>query len=1114
MNQPNKRNELVNKIKEVLENASADNIFNKSFEELAEEVSIYHQELQYQNEELRRSQMELEESRSHFEALFEDAPVGYILCDDEFRIKSANNTFCMLLGCDKRPVNAKINQFIHPDSQDIFYLWSRRLAEAKTQTSVEINMQGRKEVIPVNLEGNRYSGHSEHFFRLTITSLVRQKRTEKMLEQKTHELGERVKELNCINSLFRLKEKPGITTEQLLSEFIEIIPPSWQYPGITCAIIRIDGKEYRTKNFVVSPWFLKASIRVGNKKRGSIEVYYLEEMPHLDEGPFMQEERNLIDNIAQNLGHFLERTENQAKLIASEKKFRSYIENAPYGIFVADQNGNYVEVNKKTSELTGYSEEELLNMNLIDLIAEDDHPKYKDYFSKLRQNGNIEIELRYKTKKGKTREWEISSVQISEGLFLGFASDVTGRKKAQRAILESRENLRITLLSIGDAVIATDTDGKVTRMNPVAEKLTGWPIKQAKEKPLEDVFQIVNSFTDQKVDNPVEKVLKTGSIVGLANHTKLISKTGKEYQISDSGAPIKNEQGKIIGVVLVFRDVTNEYRLQRALHQNEERLRVAAENLDGIVYVLDKKLRVTLSKGRKLDVFGLKADEVVGQTLFDYYNTNNQNHPMIERHRRVLNGETIKIDINRGGTYFTTVISPVKDKDGQITGVLGLAVDITERKLIEEKLKDSELKFRTLVEEDADGLILHDLEGNIRDVNQASVIQYGFSRNELMNMKVQDLDPDYEQRENSGKFFEQLEYNESHRFEAGQMRKSGERFPAEVTITKIKLKEETLIMGLCRDISERKKAEQALKNSEETYRNLFHNAQVGLFRTRIEDGKILESNEQFAKMFGYNNRLEIINRKSVSEHYADTGMRNKMLEIIKANGEIQSFEAPFKRKDGSAFWVLYSARIYPEKGWIEGVAEDITALKKAEETIRQSERQLLTLMSNLPGMAYRCRNDEHWTMEFVSNGCTGLTGYTPEELLHNREVSYSNLIVQEDSDKVWREVQLSKKTGRPFLLEYRIRNKNGEERWVWEQGQIFLSEGDCIEGFIMDVTERKNAENELRELKDDLENQVEEKTKELKERIIELERFHEATIEREFRIKELRDEIERLKQIS
>ncbi|MFQ6614763.1 MAG: PAS domain S-box protein [Fidelibacterota bacterium] len=163
--------------------------------------------------------------------------------------------------------------------------------------------------------------------------------------------------------------------------------------------------------------------------------------------------------------------------------------------------------------------------------------------------------------KHRTRELEAVKNKLSR--------DITRRKKVTAELkktlkqLESSEQrLEVTLRSIGDAVIATDTKGRVTLINPVAEALTGWTEAEARGQPLTKVFPIINEKTRRKVANPARRVLREGLVVGLANHTLLIHRDGREIPIADSGAPIRNAKGKIIGVVLVFRDQTEE-RLSR-----------------------------------------------------------------------------------------------------------------------------------------------------------------------------------------------------------------------------------------------------------------------------------------------------------------------------------------------------------------------------------------------------------------------------------------------------------------------------------------------------------------------------------------------------------------------
>jgi PAS domain S-box-containing protein len=162
-------------------------------------------------------------------------------------------------------------------------------------------------------------------------------------------------------------------------------------------------------------------------------------------------------------------------------------------------------------------------------------------------------------------------------------NEIATRRKAEQALAAEREQLLVTLRSIGDGVITTDTQGRIVLMNKVAEELTGWSGAEAAGRPLTDVFRIINEQTRQPVANPVEAVLRSGQIIGLANHTVLICRDGQERAIADSGAPIGNQGGAVIGVVLVFRDVTDRQKAEAAL-QNAQKLQSLGVLAGGIAH--------------------------------------------------------------------------------------------------------------------------------------------------------------------------------------------------------------------------------------------------------------------------------------------------------------------------------------------------------------------------------------------------------------------------------------------------------------------------------------------------------------------------------------------------
>ncbi|MCX7677616.1 MAG: PAS domain S-box protein [Spirochaetes bacterium] len=261
----------------------------------------------------------------------------------------------------------------------------------------------------------------------------------------------------------------------------------------------------------------------------------------------------------------------------SEERFRTVFENAPLGVILTSLDGVIVEANKAFEEITKYPIAQLIGMNVRDITYSDNFSEEKEIMEDL-VTGFIhraQIVKRYVRKDGEVIWARITASLLHnrEGkgeYVLCLVEDITERRKAREELAREKERLAVTLASIGDGVITTDTEGKVVLINRVAEELTGWKMSEALGKPLEEVFVIVNERTRKPCENPVQKVIESGGIVGLANHTVLIAKDGTERLIADSGAPIRDELGNIHGVVLVFRDITEIAKLEEELRKAQK----------------------------------------------------------------------------------------------------------------------------------------------------------------------------------------------------------------------------------------------------------------------------------------------------------------------------------------------------------------------------------------------------------------------------------------------------------------------------------------------------------------------------------------------------------------
>ncbi len=295
---------------------------------------------------------------------------------------------------------------------------------------------------------------------------------------------------------------------------------------------------------------------------------------------------------------------------------------------------------------------------------------------------------------------------------------------SRRALATSEESLDTTLHSIGDGVLATDVEGRVARMNPVAERLTGWTIAEARGRPVTEVFRIVNEFTRAPAVVPVHAVLAGGELRGLANHTLLISRDGAEWPIVDSAAPIRDPLGAMTGVVLVFREVTAERRAERAirehnmlleqrvaertgeLRQSEEQMRrIIASVKDYAILMLDPDGRILTWNAGAERIKGYTADEIVGRHFSCFYPQadSNAGRPLAALERAAQEGrhEAEELRVRKDGAAFwaDVVITPIRDGAGALLGYVKVTRDVTERKRAETEIRELNAKLERRVAE-------------------------------------------------------------------------------------------------------------------------------------------------------------------------------------------------------------------------------------------------------------------------------------------------------------------------------------------------------------------------------------------------------------------------------
>jgi diguanylate cyclase (GGDEF)-like protein/PAS domain S-box-containing protein len=442
------------------------------------------------------------------------------------------------------------------------------------------------------------------------------RRVEEALRGQSRDLGERAKELNCLYGISNLLQRPDISLEEILQGTVNLIPPAWQYPEITCARIVLGGQEYLTESFRETAWRQTNDIIVNGERTGAVEVCYLEQKPESDEGPFLREERGLINAIAERLGRVSERKQVEETLRESEARYKALFAGAPEGMLVADlQTKQFRHVNPAMCRMFGYTEEEFLRIGVADI-----HPKESlsyvlaDFEAQARGEKRSSSDIPCQRKDGSLFYANINAIMVAldgRRCNLGFFTDVTERKKAEAALRESEERYRSIFESIQDVFYRTDAEGIITEISPSIERfgytreaLMGTQVLGVYEDP-EERSGLLKALLEQGDVADHEIRLKTGD--------------GRLINTSVSAHILRGPDGTPSGVEGTLRDISDRKAAEQALRESEEALHEQARR-DPLTGVLNHgaivdEMRSLISTGEHgsrcavamIDVDGLKV---------------------------------------------------------------------------------------------------------------------------------------------------------------------------------------------------------------------------------------------------------------------------------------------------------------------------------------------------------------------------------------------------------------------------------------------------------------------------------------------------------------------------
>jgi PAS domain S-box-containing protein len=1032
---------------------------SKSFNQLLEEINIYHQELEHQNEELKRIQDELDESKKHYIDLFESAPVGYVIIDDETIIQNANKTFSLLIGLTVDDLKGRrLTDFITPESQNQFYLHHRRVFKQEFSPSVVVDINTSKGVNQILIDSNTFTNVDKTFARCTITNITK----EKELQQN---LTERMKEIECLYNILKLSNNAEISTIAFLEEVVELLPAAFQYPNRVGARIEIEGFYFASNGFNNFGLNIKEKIKVENIEKGEIAVAFSENC----EGNFLNEEIDLIKSVSNIISQFIEKREAHKKLEKNERYYRTILQSLHEDIIVINAHYQIVDVNNSFVTTTGYTREELIGKKCFDVSFGNKIPcelangecQIKEVFSTGRASTCTH---QLNDKNGNTQYLDIilSPIIDEKGIVthvVETARNITNLVENQKLIAESEEKYRLLITEMYQGMALHEVirneegmviDYRFLDVNNSFLRHTGLMREQVIGKNVLDILPETESYWLERFG----KVATTGK----PDHFEEYSRELGKYYYVDAYSPKPNQFAVIIS------DVTENRKYEEKLKASDRIFNYALDlfciaNFDGYFITVNPSWEKTL---------GWTIDELLTKPWKDFVHPSDRekSQKMISK---IVDGKNVLQFENRylckDGSYKWLSWNTYSYPSEKV--MYGVARDITEKKANEKALLESENNLIEAQQIAKLGRWEHNIVTNQLFWSDTvfEIFELDKSRfNPTLELFLNSIHPDdrpevektyYHSQEN------RIPYEIEHRLlmPDGRLKWVVEKCRIDFDRSGNPLRS----VGIIQDITNRKSVELALRESEEKFHTLFQHLSVGVSLINREM-KVLQVNPQIEEWFPKSDFS--------SNPYCFCAFSNPNQNFICddcpviltfRDGKTYEYEKQRSTPNGVMYFRVVSTPIFNHKGEVEAAVEmmdNITERKRNEEILKTQKEFLEILMQTIPNPVFYKDIDGKYLG--CNNAFEKFVGMTKEEIFGKTvfDISPTNLSSiyhQKDLEII--------ETGDEQHYEFIIERKDGERRNViFDKAPILDQRGrpSGIIGIITDITERKKAEEEIK----------------------------------------------------
>jgi len=520
--------------------------------------------------ERRRAEGALLESAARYRALFENMSNGVVIYapaarGTDFIFADLNKAAERIDGIRRKEVVGKSLLSVFPRAKEfglfdvLQRVWRTGKPEQHPVTKyVDQRIEGWRQNFVYKLP----SGEIVAVF----TDETQRKQLEEKLQEQTHQLQERVKELDCLYAISQLVEPEDRSLTEIIQGVVNLMPQAWEYPAITCAKAVIEGREFATENYQETVWKQAADITAQEKTIGTLAVYYLEERPQRDEGPFLKYERHLLDAVAGRLGRIVQLRRARAELritLEHLREMESIINRSPAIAFLwRAQEGWPVEFVSENISQFGYTQEDFLSgaVRYADIVHPDDLDRVAEEVARYSREGlkTFTQEYRIITRSGEARWLDDRTLVRRDSTgsithYQGIILDITDRKQAEEARLETEERFRAIFEGARDCIFIKDRQSRYTHVNPAVEKVFGISASEIIGRRAEEVF---DETTGKQITEGDARVLAGESIESEYSGTF----KGVWLAFHVSRVPLRNSAGEIVGICSISRNITERRR--------------------------------------------------------------------------------------------------------------------------------------------------------------------------------------------------------------------------------------------------------------------------------------------------------------------------------------------------------------------------------------------------------------------------------------------------------------------------------------------------------------------------------------------------------------------------